>query len=126
MRRWSWIGVLLLAILAGTAIGVGAYNAGVSHGLAQTGHAVQIVREVGPGYGFFPFGFLLFPLFFFAIFAIARGLFWGRRWGGHAYGHGGPEHSAGGGHARFEDWHRRQHERGSVDHPGPGGEQAGV
>ena len=107
MRRWGWIGVLLLAILAGTAIGVSAYNAGVSHGLAQTGHAVQIVREVGPGYGFFPFGFLLFPLFFFAIFAIARGLFWGRRWGGHGYGHGGPEHSGSGGPARFEDWDRR-------------------
>jgi len=122
------IGVLLLVILAGTAIGVGAYNAGVSHGLAQTGHAVQIVRVVGPGFGFFPFGFLLFPLFLFAILAIARGVFWRRRLGGHGYGHGGPGPwgkggGPGGSEGRFEDWHRRQH--GSAgEHAGSGGDPA--
>src|SRR5438874_12992468 len=126
MRRIPWILRTVIAAIAAVAIGVTAYNAGYNHGLDQAHNATQIVRTVGPGYGFFPFGFLLFPLFFFAIFAIARGLFWGRRWGGHGYGHGGPEHSGSGGPARFEDWHRRQHERGSVDHPGPAGEQAGV
>ena len=34
------------------------------------------------GWGFFPFGFLLFPLFLFGFIFLMRGLFWGRRWGG--------------------------------------------
>lgn len=41
MRRWMWIGALILVILGGIAIGVSAYNAGVSHGLEQTGRAVE-------------------------------------------------------------------------------------
>ena len=82
MRRATWIFVALLLILGGVAIGVGAYNAGVSHGLTQAGHASQIVRVVGPPYGFFPFGFFLFPLFFFGILFLIRGAFWGRRWHG--------------------------------------------
>ena len=56
MRR-PWLGVIALAIV-GVAIGLLAYNAGYSHGLAHSGTAVQVVREIG----FFPFGF--FAIFF--------------------------------------------------------------
>ena len=59
MRRGIGIAVLLLVILGGIAIGVSAYNAGVTHGLAQAAGGGQVVRVVGPGYGFFPFGLFL-------------------------------------------------------------------
>ena len=124
MRRWSWIGVLLLVILAGVAIGVGSYNAGVNHGLAESGRAVQIVREVRPD-GFFPFGFLLFPLFFFGFFWLMGGLFWRRRWGGPGGGRWEPGTSKSA-PSRYEEWHRRQHEQATGDHPGAGGEPASV
>jgi hypothetical protein len=64
MRRGIGIGVVLLLILAGIAIGVGAYNAGFSQGLEESGRAGDVVRVIGPGFGFFPFGLFLFPLFF--------------------------------------------------------------
>jgi hypothetical protein len=121
-----WVPVLLLVILAGVAIGVGAYNAGYDHGLAANGNVTQIVRE-RPGFGF---GFFLFPLFFFfLIFFVIRAAFWGRRWG-HP-GHWGPGHPEEGGWKgarsnRFEEWHRRQHEQDAGDHPGAGGEPASV
>jgi hypothetical protein len=124
MRRSMWIGALLLVILGGIAIGVGAYNAGVSHGLSQAAHSDQVVRVIGPGFGF-PFGLFLFPLFFFAIFALVRGAFWRRRWeGGHPHPHAGPGNWTRGGPAMFEDWHRRQHDQITGEHPGAGGEPA--
>ena len=112
MRRgWSVV-LLVVLILAGIAIGVGAYNAGVSHGVAQSGKATEIVRVVGPG-GFFPFGFLIFPLVFFGFFLLLR-LSFGRRaghWRGGSWGHG----PSGPGPERFEEraieWHRQQHEK---------------
>jgi len=123
MRRWTAIAVLVLVILGGIAVGVGAYHAGYNHGLEASGHVTQIVRE-GPG----GFGFIFFPLlFFFLIFFLLRAAFFGRRWGGP--GHWEPDHGERGewrGPRRFEDWHRRQHEQGAGDHPGAGGEPAGV
>jgi hypothetical protein len=104
MRRTFWIGVTLLVILAGIAIGVGAYHAGVNHGLAESGRVHEVVRVVGPGYGF-PFGLILFPLLFFGIFFLLRGAFWRRRWGGYGAGHWGP------GHGGVEELHRRLHEQ---------------
>jgi hypothetical protein len=124
------IGVTLLGIAAAVLIAVGAYHAGVHHTVVQqTTQGGEVVRVVGPGYyghwgwGFFP-GFLLFPLFIIGIIFLMRGLFWGRRWGGP----GGPGY--GGGHGweekgrMFEDWHKRQHEQSSGDHPPAGGEPA--
>jgi hypothetical protein len=127
VRRATVIGVTLLGIAAAVLIGVGAYHAGMNHGLTDAGHASQVIRVVGPGYyhgGFFP-GFLLFPLFIIGIIFLMRGLFWGggrgRGWGGP----GGPGGNWGGDRgAMFEDWHRRQHEQASGDHPGSGGEPA--
>src|SRR5207249_380858 len=63
MRRWTAVLALVLVILAGVAIGVGAYHAGYNHGLEASGRVTEVVREVGPGG--FGFGFILFPLFFF-------------------------------------------------------------
>ena len=125
MRRGIGIAVLLLVIFGGIAIGVSAYNAGVTHGLAEAARDGQVVRVVGPGNGFFPFGLFLFPLFFFGIFALAR-FAWGRGWGGHGYG---PSAGRSWGHdapTRFEEWHRRQHEQGKGDHTPSGGEPASV
>jgi hypothetical protein len=126
MRRAIGIGVVLLAILAVVGIGVGAYNAGHTDGLAEglrhSGETVQVVREVGPGfhpgygYGFFPFGLILFPLLVIGIVLLLRGAFWRGRWGGPGYwgrGYGGPGPWGGPQRfqERFQDWHRDQHER---------------
>ena len=96
MRR-GWI-VLLLVVVA-IAAGIGGYNVGLSEGIEETGRAGGVVRVYGHGHGFFPFGFILFPLFIFGIFALIKGAFWG----GHGHGRG---------HGHFEDWHRRQHQEG--------------
>jgi hypothetical protein len=69
----------------------------------QTGQAPQVitVREDGRrhGFGFFPFGFLLFPLLLIGIIWLIIGGWWRR---------GGP--GGGGWEGRFEEWHRRQHQ----------------
>jgi hypothetical protein len=124
MRRWSWIVVLLVVVLAGIGIGVGAYHAGYDNGLVASGRATEVVRVYGRG-GFFPFGLFLFPLFFILVIFLLRAAFIGRRWGGS--GHWGPGHPdrgewKSGGPSMFEDWHRRQHDQASGDHPGAGGE----
>jgi hypothetical protein len=131
MRRTMVIGLVVLAILAAVGIGVGAYDAGVSAGLQQAGQGAQVVRVVGPGYGpgfgFFPFGLILFPLFVIGIALLVRGALWRGRWGGPGYGPGGsgrPGPWGPGGPQRFEEWHRRQHEQ-ATGQAGGGGEPAG-
>jgi hypothetical protein len=72
------------------------------------GEVVRVVDDDGWGHrgGFFP-GFFFIPLLFFlAIVLIA----WGLGRGGRGGWWDGPP-SGGGGESRFEDWHRRQHER---------------
>jgi hypothetical protein len=129
MRRARVIVVALLVALAGVAIGVGAYHAGLTNGLTQAGHAERVVRVVGPGYGF-PFGLLLFPLFLLAFFALARTARWGRRWdgpGGGPHGRFGPGGPWGDDRrAMLEDWHRRQHEEGGQGRPETSGDPAHV
>ena len=88
MRR-PWLALVGLAIF-GVVVGLLAYNAGYSHGLAHSGTAVTVVRDTG----FFPLGF--FAIFFLGMFVL-RIFFWSswrRRW---------PRD-------RFNDWHDRQHE----------------
>ena len=115
MRRGMWIGVLILVILVGIGVGIGAYNAGVSHGLQESARNGDVVRVVGPGFGF-PFGFILFPLFFFGIFFLLRAAFWRGAWGGPGHGPWGPGHEDRSRH--FEEWHRRQHGEAAADRAG--------
>jgi hypothetical protein len=96
--------VLALVIIAGVAfLGVGAYNAGVSQGLAQAGQVVAAPGSypVGPyvggwgyglghGLGFGFFGFLGTLFFIFLFIGLLRAAFGhGRGWGGRG-GWGGP------------------------------------
>jgi len=126
MRRSFWIGAAILLVVTAVVVGVGAYNAGVNHGLEQAASGTEVVRVVGPGYGyhggwFLPFGFLFFPLFLIGIFLLVRGAFGPRRWGSD-HGHGPWSGKGWGGPPAFEDWHRRQHEQATGDHPSSGGE----
>ena len=108
------IAVLVLGVAA--AIGIGAYNAGVSQGLAESGRLVAATPGTVPYVYVWPhhwgFGFGFFPIFFLVFFLfVLRGLLWGgpwrRRWGGGWSGrHGGVPPA-------FEEWHRRAHEQES-------------
>ena len=123
MRRAFVVGLVLLLALAGVAIGIGAYHAGVNHGLDEVASGARVVRVVGPGYDGFPFGLFLFPLLFIGFFLLLRGAFWGRRWGGPGHG----SYSGGWrGREMFDEWHRRQHDAGTEDRPGSGDEPARV
>ena len=124
MRRGIAIVALLVVILGGIGIGVGAYRAGERNGIAQgieqvqvaqeNGQDVQVVHVVEEGHPLFFPGFFLFPLFLFGAFLLIGGIFRGAgRWGrGGPNGHGpGPWNEEG--RRRFEErareWHRREH-----------------
>jgi hypothetical protein len=114
-------GVLLLG--GAVALGITAYNAGVAHGIAESGRMIA-APPAGPpfvyvwlrpwGFGFFPF----FPLLFlFLFFFVVRGMWWrGPRHGGWRYRYEGVP-------PMFEEWHRRAH-AGRSD-PGPRTPDAG-
>jgi hypothetical protein len=116
-----WI-VLVGALLLAAMVGFAAWQAGVAHGIEQSGKIVVPPSPGGPypypypyygwhrpwGFGFFfvPFFFIFFWLF------VIRGLFWRRAMYG---GYGGACSPRG----RFEEWHRQAHERGAgPDAPG--------
>ena len=115
--------VLALVIIAGVAfLGVGAYNAGVSQGLAQTGQVVVTPGyPVGPyiggygygwGHGFGFFGFIGAILFLFLFIGLLRAAFGGHRghWGGPG-GWGGRGGWGGPGDPRIRDhWEARVRE----------------
>ena len=135
--------VLALVIIAGVVfLGVGAYNAGVSQGLAQAGQVVVTPGgyPVGPyiggygwghGIGFGFFGFLGTLLFIILLFALLRAAFGGHRgrrgWSGPGGwgGPGGPGSWGGPGDPRgrspweararevHEEWHRTGGTHGS-------------
>jgi hypothetical protein len=117
--------VLALVIIAGVAfLGVGAYNAGVTQGLAQSGQVVVTpgAYPVGPyiggygygfGHGFGFFGFLGGLLFLFLFIGLLRAAFGGHRrhWGGGPGAWGGPGRWGGPGDPRFRDhWESRVRE----------------
>ena len=119
--RWiALVGALLLA----AAVGLWAYQAGVAHGIEQSGKIV-VPPAAGPYpypypyYGWhrpWGFGFFFGPLFFFAFWLlVVRSLFWRRRaW----YGYGG----GCGPRGRFEEWHRQAHARAGEATTGGAGE----
>ena len=127
MRR---LAVGVLALLAAVAIGTIAYQAGVSRGIALQPPPVAAAPAVPggaqaappPPYPYYPYGYYrpwrggfigpLLGIFFF--FFVLRALFWGacwgggggwrrRRWGYYDYPYDGPP--------RFDEWHRRAHDR---------------
>ena len=111
---------LIVTLVIAALVGVGAYQLGVSQGLASTGTAVAPVAYYHPffwGFGFF--GFLFPLLFIFLIFGLLRAAFWGGGWG-RRYGYGG---YWGDRAARLEDWHKRAHgeSTASTDAGGTGG-----
>lgn len=105
--RFAW--AVLLFVLLAAAVGVVSYNAGVSHALAVAPAAgapaagavpFVIVRPWGWGWGFGP---LFFLGFWFLMFAVFRGLFWGGMYRRRGYGPGWREQA-------FDEWHRRAHQ----------------
>jgi hypothetical protein len=117
--RWRWV-LPLVVVLASAAVALIGYNIGVSHGIAQgAGADVDFYGWHRPwGFGF------MFPLLFFVLwFVMLRGLFWGWGWGPpwawrrryyypgehepHPMAEGAPDPWQ----RRFEEWHRRAHER---------------
>lgn len=110
--------VVLLVLIGGTILAVGAYHAGLSTGLASTGGVSAAGVSHGWGYGWsgaygFPWFFFwpIFPLFFILLVALLiRAAFWGRGRGGWDRGPWGPDGYPGGPGARLEEWHRRVHE----------------
>jgi hypothetical protein len=106
INRWAVIiGALLLAAIVG---GI-AYNAGIAHGIEQSGKVISAPPPYSypyPYYGWhrpWGFGFFFVPLFFVAFWLfVVRGLFWRRGW---------HRHGCGGYAERFDEWHRQSHER---------------
>lgn len=108
---WRALAVAALVIAGAAAIGIGAYNAGVAQGIAESGRAIAAPPAGTPyvyvwprpwGFGVFP----IFPIFFLVfLFFVVRGLLWRGAWRGGCgarYGRMPPA---------FEEWHRRAHEQ---------------
>jgi hypothetical protein len=111
-RLAAVLGAVLIAVTAG----VVAYNVGVSHGLAIGASVAGAPAGTTVPYGWYrPWGFGFFGPFIFVLFwfMLLRVLFWGgfyrRRW------HRGPYDAP----PRFEEWHRRAHERMNGQSPAP-------
>jgi hypothetical protein len=121
--------ILLVILLIGGAVtlGVSAYNAGVTAGLAQTGQVVVTNGGYvapgaayvgygwgfGWGHGFGFFGFLGGLLFLFLVIGLIRAAFGGARHGwGPGYGH-----RRGWGYGGWEDRAREAHDAWHREHP---------
>ena len=109
MHRRLKLVILLTAVLLAAVVGFVAYNAGVAHGLAISGAGGNPPAGPFQPYGLYrPGGFGLFGPLLFVLFSffLLRVLFWGgfhrRRW---MYS------GLTGAPSRFEEWHRRAHER---------------
>ena len=112
--------LLIFAAVVAMLIGYGAYNLGMSHGLAVGGAAVAapgttVAPVVMYPYGWHrPWGFgFLFPMASLVFwFLVARAFLWsGGRWRRRGcYGGDRGDLSA-----RFDQWHRESHERMKTD-----------
>jgi hypothetical protein len=109
MDRRFKLAVLFVAVLIAMVVGFIAYHAGVAHGLAigpqATGNAAAVFR---PYRWFRPWGFGLLGPFVFVLFwfFLFRVLLWGgpyQRGLWHPGYYDAP--------SRFDEWHKRAHER---------------
>lgn len=132
MRTFARFALLVLVLAGAVVVGVTAYNAGVTAGLAQNGAVVvnpggdPVGPYVGygwagygwPGFGFFGFfGFLFFLLILFGLIGAATGH--GRRGpGGPGRGHDGRHDWRGG------PWEARAREAHDAWHRGEAGQPA--
>jgi hypothetical protein len=133
-RLFRALAVAALVLIGAAAIAIGAYNAGMANGIAESGRMIAAAPAAGTpyvyvwprpwGFGYFPFFPVLFLLFFF--FAV-RGLLWRsafalRASARHGFGEtSSPPHGSGGCRydgvpPMFEEWHRRAH----AGRPDPG------
>lgn len=88
MNIYTRIAILAGVIVLAAGVGIVAYNAGVNHGIAQSGKIVVAAPPAGAvpyGYhhGWHPWfpGFFFGPLFVFLFFLfVVRGLFWRGGW----------------------------------------------
>jgi hypothetical protein len=135
--RWS---VIVGALLLAAVVGFESYQAGVEHGIEQSGKIV-VASPAAPATGAYPvpypypypyygwhgpwhFGFGPIILLFFG-FAVLRGLFWRRRFlygGGPGAAFRGFPGGPGGGcdpRSRLDEWHRQAHAQdGGLNSPG--------
>src|SRR5712691_13012236 len=113
------IGIILTLVIAAI-VGVGAYQLGVSQGLAATGTAVAPAAYYYHPFFFGGFGFLFPLLFIFLIFALVRGAFSrGRGWG-HGGGWGGPGYYQSP-RERLEEMHGEKPKDSGTTSPPPSG-----
>lgn len=123
-RRLLFAIVLIAGLVL---VGVYAYNAGVTAGLAEGSRVLAPgdrvaspyiypgVHGYGPGFGFF--GFFGALLFFLLLFGLLRAIFWGGprgSWQGGGRWRDGRGSWSAGAPPMFEEWHRRMHEGGEA------------
>ena len=109
---YRWVGAAF-AVLVAVGIGVTAYQAGVMHGLTLQIPAGTTVPAVPYGWHYRPWGFGFGPFFFILLwFLLFRGLYWGGRGWHHRRWDGGVP-------SRFDEWHRRAHDRMKDDSSSP-------
>jgi hypothetical protein len=105
-NRWAvLVGAAFIAAIAA----IVAYNAGVSHGLVQSGQ-LAAHPDAFRHYGWYrPWGFgFVFPFLFFGFWLFVwRAIFWGGPWRRRRWYYDGPRDMS----PMFDEWHRRAHER---------------
>jgi hypothetical protein len=111
--RFRWFALVAVVLIA-VAVGMISYNAGVSHGLAMAPAAANAAAPgaapVYPPYmpymWYRPWGFGFGPIFLLLVlFFVIRPLLWG---GFHRRRYYWDAHDV---PPRFEEWHRRAHEK---------------
>jgi hypothetical protein len=116
MSRWAIVLVVIVAAIVAASVG---YQIGVSRGLALSGQLASAPANLVVPYGWYrPWGFgfgFLFPLFFFGFwFVVIRGLLWGGPWR-RGWHQAGPYDVP----SRFDEWHRRAHDRMNAESTPP-------
>jgi hypothetical protein len=105
--------IIVAALVFAAVVGGIAWNAGLHHGIEQSGKIVAAPAGTQPyAYPPYPYpyygwhgGFFFFPfLGIILFFVLIRALFWGRRGGWHRHGCGNRDED-------YEEMHRRMHER---------------